>query len=169
MQEDDLTARGEALFAAGDLAGAVRSFLAAWDDGADEADACRRIAHCLLAAGLFDPAERLLERAVEARPGSAVLHTELGQTRMRAERPGAAHDSFDTALALEPGSALLHLERGTAAASLGREAQARADMLRALQLAPQLADKLGQRGTLPRVRAMITAAVKLRSESEDRE
>ena len=124
----------------GGVAGAAASGL---DDSAmvrllhgGDADALHAASRSLAEAGRIDAAQRCLQRALEVRPGSPALLTDLGNLlRLRGDAEGAGARYRD-ALAMDPEFAAALVNLGAVAFAQGDAASAAGILGRAADLAP---------------------------------
>jgi precorrin-6B methylase 2 len=87
-----------------------------------------------------------LERSIEARPGNAGLHTQLGILLCELERFGPALPHFERAAALAPHDAGARNNLGTALKELGRHAEALPQLELAVTLKPDYPEALNNLG-----------------------
>jgi len=107
---DDTIPLGElanVLYRAGDYAGALPIYraIAAHGDGPDARRNLSNVAACLAMLGQYDTALAVRQRLVDAEPGNARRHLDVGLVRLHARQFAQARDELARALALSPGYA----------------------------------------------------------------
>ena len=103
--------------------------------------------------------ELRLRSAVEAAPGQAGPHNELGVLLLQAGRSGEALEQFQRAVEIEPGSAAAHCHLGEALEAQQKPEDARAEFERALALDNRYAPALYQQGKALEKQGRAEAAI----------
>lgn len=103
----------------------------------DHPDALHMLGVLAYQSGDFDPAIRLIERAISRVPANAAMHTNLGVALQAKGRTGAATAAFRRALETDPGFVLAYTHLGNSLAARGQHEEAVSILQRARELSPQ--------------------------------
>jgi len=128
------------------LAQAVSLYREILEQAPDHFDALHLLGVAESQAGRHEHAAQSIAQALKVSPGSALAHSNLGNTLLALARPGEALASYDRALAIEPRNADAWNNRGSALLDLGRTEDALASFDRALAVRPDYAEALYNRG-----------------------
>ena len=128
------------------------------------ANACRDAARsgqqgCPDDAARTDEAMRLYERVVDALPGLAEAHGNLGVLDFRAGEVDRAIARFEKALSANPGLAGVHLDLGAAYQSRGQMEEAEAAYTAGLRVAPEDAELHHALGTIHHATGRLDDAI----------
>ncbi len=142
LRVDAATARalGEVLDAQGRIGEADDAIAALADRHADEPAVCELLGARALGRGDAERAIAWFERAIDAAPPSAALHTNLGLACLRARRLDDAIDSLETAIALDGGCVPAYRNLGLAFAEARQQEEADAAFAKALAIDPSDAE-----------------------------
>ncbi|BDG61857.1 tetratricopeptide repeat protein [Caldinitratiruptor microaerophilus] len=131
---DELRARADAAYAAGDLDRAADLYRRVLADHPDDVHALSRTGAILAQTGDLDGAERALRRALAVDPMHAPAHSNLGNVLYTRGDYAGALACYQKAAALDPGSPIYHDNLHAAYKRLGRIGEAVAAYRRARRL-----------------------------------
>ena len=114
-----------------------------------------------LKAGKLARAVRLMERAVQAMPDSAAIHSDLGTAYYFQGRLARGSREFTTASKLDPGEAIYHNNLGSALIRRRQLKPALASVQTALRLRPDFQDAILNRGVILLMRNRFAEAEKI--------
>jgi tetratricopeptide (TPR) repeat protein len=150
----------------GDWQKALEKMRAVLEVNPQNASAANFVGYLLAEHGQdLDEAQRLVQRALDARPDSGAILDSLGWVQFRRGEVERAVETLERAVALAPDEPTLFEHLGEVAAKLGRKARAADAYQRALELVstnPDAADRATQRADLERKLKLLTPGTSTR-------
>lgn len=128
---------GLAMAATGRHAGALEAFERALSLDPRNGELLARAGVSQMHAGGTERAREMLGAAIEAAPGSPVVHAAMGRFHLHASNPAEALARFDEAIALHPGLPFVHAMRSHALWDLGRTDESIESVRKARELDPK--------------------------------
>lgn len=126
-----LNVSGDALYAAGDLAGAVKEYLKALEIDPEDTNVLNSLGVCYANLGLLPEAKAQFRRAIAVRPGEVMAHYNLGFAHLKLGEKRDALESFQAAARLEPANLEVNFQLGKLLLAAGRAAEAKEHLLAA--------------------------------------
>lgn len=126
-----LNVSGDALYAKGDLAGAVKEYLRALGIDPQDTNVLNSLGVCYANLGLLEEAKAQFLRAVVVRPGEVMAHYNLGYAHLRMGSREEALASFEAAARIEPANFEVNFQLGKLLLEAGRATEAREHLLAA--------------------------------------